>query len=274
MVWILAGDGVYLNKRAERWRSIGKAVFGDRPSRPATLHPTGCQWIAEEFSNEPWYAIRGYQSAHREKNVAWLVQGPPATDWKKPPILPVINLEPNYEAILAHDTRRPFDALAVRRALYRSLLVSSTAGVTYGHHGIWYWTEKAEIPLAHDKTGIAMPWDQVIESEGARSVKHLAQLFHSINWWTLVPDPALVANQPTDPMIFAPAARSEDGNLALIYLPQGGEIKLNTNNLRRASDMRWFNPSTGKYFPAGKVASDSLKMQPPGEDDWVLVIGG
>ncbi|NLE60247.1 MAG: DUF4038 domain-containing protein [Planctomycetes bacterium] len=274
ILWMLAGDGVYLEKRAERWRKIGGAVFGDQPTRPATMHPLGFQWIAEEFGREPWYSIIGYQSAHREKKVAWLVQGPPATDWREPPTLPVINLEPNYEAILAYDTNRPFDALAVRRALYRSLLVSPTAGVTYGHHGIWYWTEKPELPLTLEKAGIALPWDQAIDSEGARSVKHLARLFHSVNWWTLVPDPALVANQPTDPMSFAPAARSEDGSLALIYLPQGGDIELNAGDLKTDLDIRWFNPSIGKYFPAGKVPSDSLKMQPPDDGDWLLVIGG
>ncbi len=274
VVWILAGDGVYLNERAERWRRIGKAVFGDRPSRLATLHPTGSQWVAGQFSAEPWYSIRGYQSAHREKRIEWLLHGPPATDWQKPPILPVINLEPNYEAILAYDTRRPFDALAVRRALYRSLLVSPTAGVTYGHHGVWYWTEKPEVPLAHDKTGIAPPWDEAIRSDGARSVEHLARLFGSINWWTLVPDPALVADQPTDPMGFVPAARSEDGSLALIYLPQGGDLELNTGDLEKALDMRWFNPSTGEYFPAGKLSSASRKMHPPCDGDWLLVIGG
>lgn len=238
------------------------------------MHPLGFQWIAEEFGREPWYSIIGYQSAHREKKVAWLVQGPPATDWRKPPTLPVINLEPNYEAILAYDTNRPFDALAVRRALYRSLLVSPTAGVTYGHHGIWYWTEKPELPLTLEKTGIALPWDQAIESEGARSVEHLASLFNSLKWWTLVPDPALVTDQPSAPMSFVPAARSEDGSLAVIYLPQGGVIQLNTTNLKQASDMRWFNPSTGQYSPAGKVASASLKMQSPGDGDCLLVIGG
>jgi len=274
VVWILAGDGVYSGERAERWRTIGRAVFGDQPRRLATMHPLGSQWIAEEFGREPWYSFIGYQSAHREKKIAWLVQGPPATDWKKPPTLPVINLEPNYEAIRAYDTGRPFDAPAVRRALYRSLLVSPTAGVTYGHHGIWYWTEKPEFPPTLEKAGIAQPWDQALKSEGAQSVEHLAGLFNSIKWWTLIPDPALVAAQSTDPMSFAPAARNDDGSLALIYLPQGGDIKLNTSNLRQESDMRWFNPSTGQYFPAGKVESDLLEMRSPGDGDWVLVVGG
>ena len=142
------------------------------------------------------------------------------------------------------------------------------------HHGIWYWTEKPEFPPSLEKAGIALPWKEAVRSKGAQSVTHLASLFNSIKWWTLVPDPALVAGQSTDPMSFVPAARNENGSLALIYLPQGGGIELNTGKLRHASDMRWFNPSTGHYFPAGKVESDSLEMHSPGDGDWVLVVGG
>jgi len=273
VLWILAGDGVYQGERAKRWRGIGRAVFGDRPNRPATMHPSGSQWIAEEFGREPWYSMIGYQSGHSEKKVDWLVQGPPAKNWSKPPTLPIVNLEPNYEGILAYDTKRPFDALAVRRALYRSLLLSPTAGVTYGHHGIWWWGEKPEIPLSHEKTGIALPWDQALKSEGAQSVKHLASLFSSIKWWTLVPDPTLLTDQPTDPTRVVPSSRNKDGSLALVYLPQGGEIELNAGSLKHNTNVRWFNPSTGRHFPAGKIAADSHKMQPPGDGDWVLLIG-
>lgn len=273
VLWMLAGDGVYLGKRAERWQRIGRAVFGDKPNRPATMHPLGSQWIAKEFGGEPWYSIIGYQSAHSEKKVEWLVWGSPAKDWKKPPTLPVINLEPCYEGILAKDTGRPINVLAVRRAVYRSLLLSPTAGVTYGHHGIWWWGEKPELPLTLEKTGIAVPWNQALKSEGARSVEHLARLFSSIEWWTLIPDPSLIANQPTDAMSFIPAARNDNGNLAVIYLPQSGEIELNVQNLRRTTVIRWFNPSNGEFTPAGRVTAASMKLRTPGEGDWVLLVG-
>lgn len=272
--WILAGDGEYLGRKSERWLRIGRAVFGDNPGRPATLHPTGRQWIAEEFGNEPWYSMIGYQSTHSEQTVPWLVQGPPAKDWDRTPALPVVNLEPNYEGILSSQTKKPFDALAVRRALYRSLLVSPTAGVTYGHHGVWSWAEKPEVPLNHPNSGVALPWRQALQSEGSKSVKRLAGLFASVKWWTLAPDPALVANQPDDPFSFVPAARDGGGTLALIYLPQEAEISLNTEKLRIGAGIRWFNPSTGRYFPAGRVQSSGMTLQPPGSGDWVLVVGG
>lgn len=271
--WILAGDGNYRGDRAERWKRIGRAVFGDRPSRPATMHPGGRSWVAEEFGREPWYTMVGYQSGHSLQGTEWLVQGPPATDWDRSPALPVVNLEPNYEGILVRETKKPFDGLAVRKALYRSLPVSPTAGVTYGHHGVWSWAEKAEVPIAHPGSGIALPWHQALTAEGAESVKHLASLFSSIRWWTLVPDPDLVADRLADPLVFIASARSEDGSLAVIYLPEGGGVKLNAKALIRPSDARWFSPSTGKYTHAGKVEADHMKLRAPSDGDWVLVIG-
>ncbi len=275
VVWMLGGDGPYTGDRAERWRRIGRAVFGDKPARPVTMHPGGQSWVADEFRREAWYSFIGYQSGHGDSEgaIRWLVQGPPATDWDKSPVLPVINLEPNYETILAYGTKQPFDARAVRTALYRSLLISPTAGVTYGHHGIWFWTDKPQVPTAHPNTGVAVPWEQAVKSEGAESVKHLAKLFGSIKWWTLRPDPSLVANKPSDPRRFIGSARSDSGDLAVIYLPQGLEIELNVQYLRRTTVIRWFNPSTGEFAPVGRVTAAPVRLRTPSEADWVLLVG-
>lgn len=273
VLWILGGDGDYRGERAERWKKIGRAVFGDHPDRPATMHPGGQSWVAEEFRREPWYSMIGYQSGHSLDGTRWLVEGPPATEWDKSPTLPIVNLEPNYEGILVPETRKPFDALAVRKALYRSLLVAPTAGVTYGHHGIWSWAEKPEVPLAHAGTGTAPPWDQALTAEGAKSVKHLARLFASIRWWMLRPDPALVTSRPSDPLLSVLSARSEDGGLALIYLPDGGQIELDAGKLKLPLPARWFSPSSGRYSPAGRIATSSATLRPPSDGDWVLVVG-
>ena len=52
--WILAGDGDYRGPSAQKWRKIGRAVFGDVPHAPVTMHPGGMQWVWEEFKDEPW----------------------------------------------------------------------------------------------------------------------------------------------------------------------------------------------------------------------------
>ena len=89
-------------------------------------------WNGEEFRHEDWLDILGYQSGHGDDNATlnWLVCGPPATDWKTPPPRVFINLEPPYENHISYQTKQRISAAMARRALYWSLLVSPTAGVT------------------------------------------------------------------------------------------------------------------------------------------------
>lgn len=136
IIWILGGDGNYQGQRAEPWQRIGRAVFGDNPRRLATMHPQGRHWIADEFRHESWFGFNCYQSGHGfdEHDLRWLCEGPPAKDWNKEPRHPNLNFEPNYEGHLPYGASKPFDAHAVRRAAYWSLLVAPPAGVTYGAH--------------------------------------------------------------------------------------------------------------------------------------------
>lgn len=48
-----------------------------------------------------------------------------------------------------------------------------------------------------------------------------------------------------DPNRFILAARSEDGDLALVYLPEGGEPMLRLELLRPGLQHRVFDPATG-----------------------------
>lgn len=159
VVWFLAGDGDYRLERAERWKRIGSAVFADRHDRLVTMHPTGMHWVAGEFRNEPWYDFIGYQSGHGDSDPGapgrWHVLGPPANDWATEPVLPVINLEPNYEAHISYDSANRFTDLEVRRATWWSCLNAPTAGVSYGHHAIWPWAEQPGPVDGHPSVGPA-----------------------------------------------------------------------------------------------------------------------
>ena len=61
VVWILNGDGDYRGAKAERWRRIGQAVFGEREHAPVVLHPNGMNIPTEEFRDQSWLDITGYQ---------------------------------------------------------------------------------------------------------------------------------------------------------------------------------------------------------------------
>jgi hypothetical protein len=237
-----------------------------------TMHPGGVNWPNEEFRNEPWFSFASYQSGHgdSEEHLRWLVQGPPAQQWDETPPLPFINQEPNYEHHVSYHSRGVFGAHEVRRAAYWSLLVAPTAGVTYGHHGIWPWMEERAVPMDHAKSGEAPPWWEAVESEGATSMRLLRSFFDSIDWWRLRPAQDWLASQPGDDTVeaFIAVARAEDGSFAVAYTPAGQPIVLNGDASARQA--RWYDPRTGAWHNA--TADENGHFAPPDSQDWVLLL--
>ena len=277
VVWILGGDGNYRGERAEKWKRIGRAVFGEQPAHPVTMHMNGQGWYAPEFRGETWYGFHGYQSGHgdSDKSLEWLIRGPPATDWQNEPHHPVINLEPNYEGHRAYQSKQPITAYMVRRAAWWSLLVSPTAGVTYGCHGVWSWQKEAGVPRAHANTGVAPPWHEAIALPGSTDMKRLKGFFASVQWWRLRPAPDMVVEQPgqADPKKFVAAARADDGSFAVAYLPVGGTVELRTDGLKGAASARWYDPREGTWAEAPASAAPVARFNAPSETDWVLWVG-
>jgi len=286
VVWILGGDGDYHAERSERWKRIGNALFGQRHDRLVTMHPRGQQWVGDEFRHETWFDFIGYQSGHGDSpdNLRWLVMGPPARDWRTEPILPIVSLEPNYETHPAYQSKKRFTDFEVRRAAYWSLLIAPPAGVSFGHNSIWVWAEEPEVSEGHASIGIVAPWQEGLDTPGVRSMTMLRRFFDSLPWWQLRPAPELLVDQPGEgePHRFVATARKEDGQLAVVYLPQGsvlslskgGDIPLCLESLKRPSIARWFNPRTGEWTNAGSVEEATCTFTAPDSSDWVLCIGG
>jgi len=287
VVWFLGGDGNYSEENSETWKRVGRAVFNKDQHRLATMHVRGRSWVGKEFCNEPWYSFIGYQSGHGddEKTFRWLNQGPPATEWNSEPNLPVINIEPNYEAHNGYTYRKVHTDHSVRRAAYWSLLVSPTAGVTYGGQGIWGWHTKVQAPADHVRSGLGSPWYIAKDLPGAFSMKYLHQFFKSIEWWRLVPAPEILVEPAKgggekDASKFIAAAKSKEGDpstrlgtsLVVVYLPEGGSVTIKTDHLKRGSIARWYHPRTGGWLDAGKVEKTPQAFEAADRNDWVLLL--
>ncbi|MBI3281241.1 MAG: DUF4038 domain-containing protein [Acidobacteria bacterium] len=279
-IWLLGGDGDYAGANAARWKAIGRAVFPEGEKQQlAGMHPRGMRSPWAEYQNEPWLDILFYQSGHGDdaRKWRWNATGGPAADWKMEPARPVIDAEPNYEAHISYQSRKKIDDYAVRRAAYYSLLAAPPAGVSYGAHGVWFWSRKAEVPLDHPRTGVAEPWWECLNYPGARQMKVMRDIFDSIAWWKLRPERGLLSDDKYDAAAFHDyviPALSESNDFALIYLPANPGVKL---NLTRFESGRiagtWIDPRTGKRSPAGSwrpVAEVSLNA--PGEGDWLLLL--
>ncbi len=273
VLWFLPGDGSYVGDKAQRWINIGRGVFGDQPHAPVSLHPNGMSWNMEEFQDEMWLDIAGYQSGHGdgEETLKWLVYGPPAQDWQRQPARPIINLEPPYENHIAYQSRGRLDANFVRRATYWSLLIAPTAGVSYGGHGVWGWDDGTADPVNHNGTGIPLPWSEALLMPAAEQLQHVYDFFTSLPWWTLRPAPELLTTQPgeQDVQRFIAAAQSDAGDLAVIYIPQDREVTLNLTGLQPNLSAQWFNPRTGTHTSA---APTNNTFTTPEAGDWVLLL--
>ena len=278
VLWILGGDGDYSGANAARWKAIGRATFpAESHPRPATLHPGGMRDPWPEYKDEPWVGFLMYQSGHGNNAAKWkwnATQGP-AAGWKIEPARPVMDGEPNYEAHLDYHTRKPIGESQVRRAAWYSLLGGPPAGVTYGAHGIWFWSRKAELPLDHAGTGATQPWWECLDYPGARQMKVMRDILDTVSWWTLRPDRSLLAEDPADPEFLAwpMPARSQDGRLAVVYLPSNPTVTLNLSGFGGPVTGSWADPRTGaianagRWDPAARVA-----VKTPGAGDWLLLL--
>lgn len=165
-------------------------------------------------------------------------------------------------------------ASSVRKLLYWSLLIAPTAGVTYGGHGVWEWSDGKRPPAAHDHAGIPLPWRGALEMPAAEQIVHLANCFASLDWWALRPAPQMIVDQPGDGDICQTimASRSERGDLAIIYIPQGQRVTLNLEKLETDLSAFWLNPRTGSRLPATYPDDQEVcEFETPDTEDWVLI---
>ena len=260
-----------------------------RSDRPVTMHPTGLQWVEPEFRDEPWFDFVGYQSGHNQKptTLQWLIDGPPALQWDVEPRRPVINMEPCYE-FLKPGAAPPNTAYDVRRAIYRSLLIHPTAGVTYGSDPIWVWNEEKMPALGHEELGPVEPWTTGLSAPGVEQMALMAQLFADLPWTELRPAQNLLPDQPQplDPLRHVVAARTLDGKLAVAYLPTSDPVTLNLATMAGPiAEAHWFDPESGEMQPVeADLSAQRVKLAPPAAEaeagagdgaspnDWLLIL--
>lgn len=109
---------------------------------------------------------------------------------------------------------------------------------------------------------------------------YIYDFFTFIPFWTLGPDTNLVTDvQPLPPSRngTAPkskpgkvmAARNEAGDLAVIYIQNGGVVTLKSELLRDGLRPLWFNPRDGGFMNARAIKPKVYRT--PGTNDWVLL---
>lgn len=270
VVWMLGGDGQYYGELEDRWKTIGREVFGNIHHAPVTLHPHGHSWLGDIYAEEDWMDIVCYQSSHSNAagTVNWINKGPIANRWDKLPPRPIINMEPNYEEIHFKITDKD-----VRNASYWSVFATPPSGITYGANGIWPWIREGETILNHGDSK-ASTWDKSIEFPGSIQIGYLSVFMRQFEWWDLTPALDLLMKQPGDTTFnhFISLLRSDDYSTVLAYMPATGLVKIR-NPLNINYQGRWFNPVTNEYKNAELTFhSGFLEANYTGESDILLVL--
>ncbi len=274
VIWILGGDGSYVNDYEQRWKRIGREVFDGHHPGVVAQHPHGSSWIGEDYKEEDWLDIIGYQSSHNnsERVVNWINKGPMASQWDKLPPRPLINLEPNYEEIRFFIT-----AEDVRNASYWSLLATPLAGITYGANGIWPWIQKeGELIENHGNPGGRGPstWETSMNFPGSLQIGYLSKFIQQYPWWSLKPSQKLLLEQPGDSVYnhFISVVADDGQSLIIAYTPRRQAIVLALDK-NKAYDAKWFDPIKDKYSPAeAEIGDHHYSFHPPGAQDYLLIL--
>ena len=112
--------------------------------------------------------------------------------------------------------------------MYWSLLSTPTAGVSYGVAGVWGWDDGDRATPGHPAAGTPPNWRESVTYEGGEQVVHLTEVFQSIDFHKLRPDPAVLIEQPGDDDLakYVAASRAAGGSLVVVYSPTEMRLKI------------------------------------------------
>ena len=272
VAWVLRCDGsnpgdVACGKR------VGRAVFGNKPRAPVILFSVDRAFDA--FRDESWVSAWGYVSDMKNENsLRDLFSGPIASEWKKEPARPLINIEPARESRSAQSRGRT-TADDVRLAAWWSLLLAPPAGVSYAAEGVTDWDTTVERQETGAAEGGVPAWQASLLLPGAKQMSVVAAVFRPIQYWRLAPAAQFLAVQPG--MVTAQrhiAAAAMDANHSiLLYVPLDRSVRVSADALPAWPIVNWINPRTGERSPAVAVIDGSVCQFPtPEPGDWLLTI--
>jgi hypothetical protein len=282
IVWILGGDRPPMNDSMDWrpvWRAMAKGILeGTDQKAILTYHTSGGPNTTSTFiHNESWLSINTMQSGHGSGHDVqvweWI-----ARDWSLKPAKPTLDAEPNYEdhpvnPWPAWDSANGyFNDYDVRKQTYRSVFAGA-CGVTYGHHSVWQFWSPREEKVNHADCY----WTDALNRPGAFQVGWLRYLIESRPQLNRIPDQGMILDAKEDKGRQMVATRSSDGSFAMIYLPYGNKITVQTNFTKSEKlQAWWFNPRTGKATEIGTLPrKDTMLFIPPTlgfMNDWVLVL--
>jgi len=218
---------------------------GDEGKHLITLHPDPSPKSSSFLHAEPWLSFNTLQTWSTGFSNHDMVRA----DYIRTPAKPVVNGEARYEE---EDGTTP---LETRRAGYWACLAGGF--YSYGHRDNWMSPRT---------------WREWIGSPGSGQIRIMGDIFRSLTWWKLVPDPSVFEA----PVMGNAAAVSADGDWIVVYLTGGASESIRLDRITASGRAKacWIDPLTGARRKIGTFGTSGTESfaPPEGWEDAVLLI--
>ncbi|GAC1426304.1 MAG: glycoside hydrolase family 140 protein [Flavisolibacter sp.] len=282
VIWILGGDRPAMNDSND-WRPVWRAMAngildGTHKEAFISYHPSGGFYSSSQFiHNEQWLDMNMIQSGHgggHDVEVWKLIK----RDFELFPHKPVLDDEPNYEDHPVNPWPKYdpangyYRAYDVRKQLYRAVF-SGACGATYGHHSVWqFYSEHEEKINFADRY-----WREALDRPGSFQAGYLRKLMLLYPILSRVPSDEIIITGQGNKADHISAFKDSSGSYAMVYLPQGKTISINTDFMpRKLIEIKWWNPRDGIFLKTTKLKRlKMMKFTAPtigNENDWVLIL--
>jgi len=259
----------------ERITQAGEELQHAAPFHLRTNHPNPdepSKFYSERYYDKAFVDFAGLQSgrgkpdpASAERCARMAIERCLAL-YRRVPWKPVVNLEARYDS--------PYNqselARLPRSCGYWSFL-SGAMGYSYGCRPVWQWGNPFFTP-EYDR--VTWTWVEGINQPSSTEMKHLSDYLSGIEWWRLTPAHDLIRNQPSAWARRMVLARSAAGDLAVAYLPDNDEIRLDLSGFPTPMKGQWYDPRSGKYTDLQERLDHVgvAAIRRPGSGDWVLTL--
>ncbi len=205
----------------------------------------------DPWPNESWLTLSNVYSSTDTYT-------PSLAQYNRVPSKPFFLIEANYEG----------SPSIIRNQAYWTVLGGGLAGHIFGNCTMWHFNTYS---ICNTVT-----WQSQLNSQGSISAAYVGKLFHSRQFYTLVPDQnhtVLTAGYQSG-LTIAATARAADGSSVIAYLPTSRTVTVDMTKISGTQAKAWWwNPSNNTSTLINTYSTTGTQnFTPPGSGDWVLVI--
>jgi hypothetical protein len=246
VIWVSGGDRNPTGY-VEVYRALGRGLrAGDGGAHLITYHPCGWTHSSQWFHADDWLDFNMIETWTEWDKVYPAV----SYDAQLLPHKPVVLGEGAYEEWLEHPEEYPhgpITPLIVRRQAWWAYLAGGYS--TYGHNQLWR---------------MEPGWTKSFDASTAKHMSIYKTIATSRDWWKRVPDQGLFASGVGSEQMLNAAARSPEGDWAMVYLSSQCHVVLYLDKIQASRvHVTLINPATGEQKDAGIYKTGMRYNAPP-----------